>query len=516
MLANGELGALRVTQSAHNGSVDPYLLRRIEQLGGTIAEVLGRLRNPDGSNGDSGSHLPRILFLTHYFPPEGNAPATRVHALCRQWVAEGQSVTVITGVPNVPSGVVYDGYENRLFQRERLDGIDIIRVWTYLAANRGTLRRILNYVSYMVTATLAASFAPRCELVVATSPQLFCGWAGAVVARLRRVPFVLEIRDLWPDSIATVGAMRNRRMLRLLTWLERRLYQAADHIVTVGEGYRDELRRKGVPADKMSVIPNGVDPRSATTATGADWVRPTWMLGSRFVCAYVGTVGMASGLDVVLRAAEQLRAQGDTRICFLVVGDGAVRADLQRQAEAAALDNVIFTGRQEKHLISDILTSADACLVHLRKRPLFTTVLPSKLFEAAAMARPIVLGVEGHAAALVRQADCGICIEPENAQALVHATQQLAADAELCAQLGNRGRAFFSQHYDRQTLARRYRDLLQRVWNAAPRHRRVALLPPHPLDPNSTPPADLAPRIEPAQLAPAVLSALRASSDPRG
>jgi len=479
--AGADIGSFQVMQKMRNGTVDPYLLRRIDQLGGSIAEALGRL--PHRSQTGASPATPnrpagRVLFLSHYFPPEGNAPATRVHGLCRQWVADGQHVTVITCAPNVPSGVVYEGYRNRLYQRERVDGIDVIRVWTYLAANRGTALRILNYLSYMVSATVAALFTGRCDVVVATSPQFFCGWAGVLVAALRRVPMILEIRDLWPDSIVAVGALRNRRLLSSLAWLERRMYQAAQHIVAVGDGYRDELLKKGVAHSKITVIPNGIDIDAPVHTGTPAWVRERWNLGEGFICAYVGTVGMASGLDVVLRAAEILRGRADLSVRFLIVGDGAVRAELEQAVHSAGLDTVIFTGRQEKRVIPEIIAATDACLVHLKKQPLFATVMPSKMLEAAAMAKPIVLGVEGHAAELLQRAGGGICIEPENADALVTAVESLARNPALGRTLGQRGREFFQTHLDRRALARDYLALLHQVGHHATPHAQPGGVPP--------------------------------------
>ena len=219
----------------------------------------------------------RILFLSHYFHPEGNAPATRVTEMTRRWAAQGHDVTVITGVPNVPDGVVYPGYRNRWLQRETHAGVEVVRVWTYLAPNKGTARRILNYVSFMLTAALAGLFVRRPDVVIATSPQFFCGWAGVIVTALRRLPFVLEIRDLWPESIEAVGAMRNRRLLRFLEWLEQRMYAAASRIVTVGDGYRAKLIERGVDPERIDVIPNGVDlarvPRGRRRTPGARALR---------------------------------------------------------------------------------------------------------------------------------------------------------------------------------------------------------------------------------------------------
>lgn len=413
------------------------------------------------------SDLVRILFLSHYFPPEGNAPATRVHALAKHWVRAGHEVTVVTCAPNVPSGVVYDGYRNRLVQSETIDGIRALRVWTYLAANRGSARRIVNYLSYMTSAVAAAPFLPRPDVVVATSPQFFCGWAGVLVSRLRRVPLVLEIRDIWPESIVAVGAMRSRGLMAGLERIERAMYAAASRIVTVGDGYREQLEARGADRGRIAVIPNGVDRETFVPRAPEPEIRVRFGLEDRFVCGYVGTVGMASGLDTVLRAARLLQASGVERHVFLIVGDGAEREALERSAAADRLDNVVFTGRLDKREIPAVLATIDVCLVHLRDTPLFSTVLPSKLFEAAAMARPVILGVRGQAARLVEEAGCGVCMAPENEHELVRILERLAADPELCQRMGRAGEAYFGERFDRAELAARYLALLQEVAGAA-------------------------------------------------
>ncbi len=409
----------------------------------------------------------KIVFLSHYFPPEGNAPATRVFEMCRRWVRTGHEVTVITGVPNVPNGVVYEGYRNRLRQEETIHGIRVVRVWTHLAPNKGTVRRILNYLSFMISATLAGLFAPRPDVVIATSPQFFCGWAGVLVSRLRRLPFILEIRDIWPESIVTVGALRGRGLVALLEWLEKRMYAAARHIVTVGDGYRERLQEKGVPPERISVVTNGVDPATFFPREPDAALRERYGLAGRFVCSYVGTIGMACGLDVVLRAAQRLKEKGRDSIRFLLVGDGAVRAELEQQARTAGLDEVVFAGLQPKPAIPAFLAVSDACLVHLHKRELFKTVLPSKILEAAAMEKPIILGVRGHAERLVREAGAGICIEPDNADELVAAVERLASDPELGKKMGRAGRDHVRQHFNPDVLAAEYLALIAAA--AAPR-----------------------------------------------
>jgi glycosyltransferase involved in cell wall biosynthesis len=405
----------------------------------------------------------RILFLSHYFFPEGNAPATRVYELSRRWVRMGHEVTVVTCAPNVPSGVVYPGYANRPCQREVVDGVDTRRVWTWLAANEGTFRRTANYVSFMLTGTLAALAAPRPDVLIATSPQFFCGWAGVLASGARRLPFVLEVRDLWPESIVAVGAMRPSRTIRLLEWLERRMYAAATRIVTVGEGYRRKLAERGVDPGRVELVPNGVDLAMFRGEADGSRVRREFGLGDAFVCAYVGTIGMGSGLDVVLRAGRLLYERGRDDVRLLLVGDGAIRERLEREARAAGLANVVFTGRLDKARMPEVLAAADACLVHLARRELFTTVLPSKIFEAAAMARPIVLGVEGFATELVGGAGAGLLIEPENEAELVAAVLRLADDPALAKRLGEAGRSGIAARYDYDELAGRYADLLGKI-----------------------------------------------------
>lgn len=417
----------------------------------------------------------RILFLTHYFPPEGNAPATRVAALAKRWVAAGHEVTVVTGVPSVPDGVVYPGYRNRWWpQEEVFDGVRVIRVGTFIAANKGSGRRILNYLSFMLSAFFRLIFLRRPEVLIATSPQFFCGWAGVLgkwwfrISRpwTRRPKFVLEIRDLWPESIGAVEAIANRRILRILEWLELRMYAAANRLVTVGPGYRDRLGERGVPHEKISIIMNGVD-RDLLEATEPDptELRDDWGLQGKLVCSYIGTIGMASGLEVFVRAARILKERGEDRIRLLAVGDGAVRGDLERQAKAEKLDVLVFTGRRPKEEMPFFLAATDLCFVHLRKTPLFETVMPSKIFEAFGMRRPILIGVDGEARRLVAKSGGGWAIPPEDEEALVKALIDALSQEEERRTRGERGRSFVLKYFDRDRLAIDYLEILEALLN---------------------------------------------------
>jgi len=417
----------------------------------------------------------RIIFFSHYYPPEVNAPASRTSEHCRAWVKAGHDVTVVTCVPNHPSGKVYPGYKNSLFQTEILDGVRVVRVWTFLAANEGFVLRTLNYLSYLLSATLALPWLPPADVVISTSPQFFCGLAGLTARSFKGAPWVLEIRDLWPESIVTVGAMRKGLAVRLLERLEALAYASADHIVSVTDSFVPHIVACGGDPGKIAVIKNGVDLELFTTEGTTTWVKTQLGLAGRFVAAYVGTHGMAHGLGTILEAAERLR--DDPRIAFLLVGDGAERANLERMREQKKLDNVTILGQRPKEDMPKIWAATDAGLILLKRNDLFKKVLPSKMFEAMAMKCPIILGVEGEARSLLVEADAGIAITPESAEELAAAVVRLAENPALAGQLGVQGHAHVRDHYDRARIAGRYLDLLKEA--AAAGHRRHAPVSPN-------------------------------------
>lgn len=402
----------------------------------------------------------RILFFTHYFPPEVNAPASRTFEHAREWARAGHEVVVVTCAPNHPGGKLFPGYENRFRQSETIDGVRVLRVWTFLAANEGFLRRTLNYVSYAIAATLATIGLERPDVIVSTSPQFFCGLVGLVAKQLKRAPWVLEIRDLWPESIVTVGAMRKGVLVRFLERLEALAYAKSDRIVSVTDAFVPHIRERG-GADKISVIKNGADLTMFSRFAGDGDVKRDLGLRERFVAAYVGTHGMAHGLDTILEAAYLLR--GDSRIAFLLVGDGAERQRVLQRKDDMGLDNVVMLGQQPKSAMPGIWTATDASLILLRRSDLFRKVLPSKMFEAMAMGRPIVLGVEGEARDLLDEAGAGLAIAPESAEELAEAVTRLADDPVLAERFGAQGEAHVRANYDRARLAARYLNLLFEV-----------------------------------------------------
>ena len=261
-----------------------------------------------------------ILFLSHYFPPEGAAGAVRAFAHTKRWVASGEDVTVITCAPHYPTGRVLPGYRNCVRQVQTVEGIRVVRVGTYLAANKGVMKRTANYLSYMVMAVMASILERRPDVVIATSGQFFCGLAGTFVSKLLRRPLLLEIRDLWPESIAAVGAVRSGRMLRLVERMEQFMYASAEHIVAVGEGYRQGLIERGVAPERVSVVMNGVDAEVFHQGVKDPALVDRLGVGGRYVVSYCGAIGLAHGLEVVLRAALSLRERGREDIVFLLVG----------------------------------------------------------------------------------------------------------------------------------------------------------------------------------------------------
>ena len=405
----------------------------------------------------------KILFFSHYYTPEGNAPATRVSALCERWVKAGHDVTVVTCPPNVPNGIVYDGYANKRTS-EVINGVKVERVKLYIAANKGAVKRVLNYVSYFVKSLLAAMRLPKPDVVIATSPQIFCGYVGVWYKRLRRVPLVMEIRDIWPESMFAVGANVPKIGIWMLEIIEKAMYRKCDKLVTVGQGYFDRLAEKGVPKEKMSIVMNGTDLAVYSPREKNMELLKKYGLDGKFVVSYIGTVGMACGLEVVLEAAEILgRKEHKDRkeVVFVIVGDGAHREQLESEAKKRGLANVVFTGRQPKSSMPDWVSSSDANLVHLKKTELFTTVMPSKIFESAGCKRPIIMGVDGFAKKLVMDAHAGLDMTPENADSLVECVEKLVGDPELCKQIGENAYNNIAKVHNRDKQAEDYLKTLE-------------------------------------------------------
>lgn len=354
----------------------------------------------------------KILFLTDNFPPEVNAPASRTFDHCREWVRAGNEVTVITCAPNFPQGKVYAGYKNKLLQTEMMEGIRVIRVWTYIVPNKGFFKRTLDYISFSITGFLAGLFV-KTDLIVATSPQFFTALAGRTLHWWKHKPWVMEVRDLWPESIKTVGAMNDSLFIRYFEWQEMRCYRSATRLVVVTDSFRKKLIERGVPEEKIYVVKNGVDKSLfRPMEKDASLVKELGLENKR-VIGYIGTHGMAHKLDFILHCAKEMEDQDEFR--FLFLGGGAEKENLVALKESLGCKNVIMLDSVPKAEVKRYISVLDVCLINLKKSPLFTTVIPSKIFENAAMRIPILMGVEGEAQEIVESYGAGVCFEPENA-----------------------------------------------------------------------------------------------------
>ncbi len=344
-----------------------------------------------------------------------------------------------------------------------MDGIRLLRTYVYAAANKGTLKRMLSYASFMLSAmTIGRLRVPQPDVVVATSPQLLCAAVGWFLARTLRVPFVFEVRDLWPESILAVEALKDSALIRLMKRLSCFLYQHCDRIVTVGEGYRRGIHsRYGIPEHEMEVVRNGIDTSLFVPSPRDNEVRKRYGWEDRFVLMYVGTHGMAHGLHHVLEAADALRGEPDK--LFVFVGEGAEKDNLKRQAVRLQLPNVRFIDQQPKSRIPLFYAACDLGLVMLRNTPLFQEVLPSKIFEYLGMERAVLLNVAGEARQVVETAEAGVYVPSGDVPALVNTIRRLAGRRAELEEMGRRGRRFVLEQFDRRALARRYLDILESV-----------------------------------------------------
>jgi len=393
-----------------------------------------------------------VLVVADNFSPERNAPANRTYAHSRRWVAAGTAVTVVTSVPNFPAGVVQAPYRNRLVQRETMAGVEVVRVWTYLAPNQAVVRRSLDFLSFAVTGFFGGLRQPA-DVIVATSPQLLAGVCGALLGWVRRKPWLFEVRDLWPDSIVALDMMRPKNpFVRLLRFIENRLYRSASRIVTTNEGIRERLIARGVPAQKIGVVPNGVDAAEFSPRARPENLAGKYGLKDRFVVGYIGTQGLAHDLQSVVRAAEKLRG-----VTFLFVGEGAQHETLVRHVARAGLDNFHFVRSVPSDEVPDHIACCDVLLVPMKRTQTLSDTMPSKIFEIAAMERPIVIAAEGIAADLVRKHRAGLAIEPESVPALIAAIERLRDEPGLAESI-RPGSRTLAAAFSRDTFAAKMLD----------------------------------------------------------
>ena len=432
----------------------------------------------------------RVLIVTHYFPPETGAPQARLSGLAATWAADGDDVTVLTGMPNHPTGVLPPSYRRAVLRRERRDGYRVVRTWLYATPNEGVARKTLGHLSFMATSVLLGGRASGpADVVVVSSPTFFSILSGWLLARSKRARFVVEIRDLWPAIFVELGVLTNRRLIRVLERLELAAYAAADQVVVVSEGFRADLIRRGVPPEKVHTIRNGVDPgrfasaaerfgESSAESSGEGSGEQNGLrarLGAGpgdCLVLYAGTHGISQALTSIAEAAALLDGRSASggaisggsasggAIRFAFVGEGADKKRLERRVTELGLGNVTLLPSVPSAEMPALLAAADICLVPLRKVPLFATFIPSKMFEYLAAGKAVVGSVTGEAAQILAEAGA-VVVPPEDSGSLAAAIAALAADPQLRAEIGRVGAAFVERHYDRAALAREYRKILE-------------------------------------------------------
>ncbi|MBU0924987.1 glycosyltransferase family 4 protein [bacterium] len=399
----------------------------------------------------------KILFITDNFAPEVNAPATRTYEHVKEWIKDKDiEVTIITCAPNFPHGKVYEGYKNKLYQKEYIDGIEVIRVWSYITSNSGFVKRVLDYISFGIMAFIVGLFKKH-DLIIATSPQFFTTWAAWGLSKIKRKPWIFELRDLWPESIKTVGAMKQGKVIDILEKIELGLYKNCNKVVAVTDAFKTNLINRGIDANKIEVVTNGSNVELFSTREKNQELLKSLGLENKFIIGYIGTHGMAHSLDFIVTSISKSE---DKDIHFLFIGDGAMKEKVLEIANDLKVKNATFLNPIKKEEVPEYLNICDVSLAPLKKEDNFKTVIPSKIFEASAMLKPTLLGVEGQAQKIIETHNAGLCFEPENEKDFLEKIYILKNDKEKYKEL-QKGCEELAIEYDRKKLAEKMLKIIK-------------------------------------------------------
>jgi len=405
-----------------------------------------------------------LLLIHQYFAGPTEPGGTRHYELASHLVRDGHECAIVASTFNYSSGKrAVEG--NGLVIEQDIDGIKVLRAYTYPSLHRSFTWRVVALVSFMFSSVWAALRVKRVDLVMGTSPPLFQAVSAWFVSVVRRRPLLLEIRDLWPEFAVDIGVLTNPVLIKIARWVEIFLYRHATHLLVNSPAYRDYLLAKGVPDEKISVIPNGVDPDMFPLGVDGTPIRDEFGLHGKFVVTYAGALGMANDLDTLLRAANRVR--DDDRFRFLIVGAGKDRAHLESRVAELKLTNVIFTGSRNKSEMPAILAATDACVATLLNIPMFRTTYPNKVFDYMAAERPTLLAIDGVIRKVVEDGDGGLFVPPGDDAALAAAAVTLCDNPERARAMGRSARRHVEQNFNRHRQAEDFVRLVTRLAHGA-------------------------------------------------
>jgi glycosyltransferase involved in cell wall biosynthesis len=407
----------------------------------------------------------KVLLIHQAFVSPQDAGGTRHFELARFAQSRGHSMTIVASDLSYLSGKKHAD-SHGLVTRQDVEGIQVLRAYTYPSLHRSFVWRIVSFLSFMFTSVWAGLRAGPVDVVMGTSPPIFQAFSAWLVAFLRRKPLLLEVRDLWPDFAVDMGVLKNPLLIQVSKWLEMFLYRRAAHVLVNSPAYRRIIIAKGIPESKVSLIPNGVDPTMFDPAEKGTEVRQQWKLGEAVVALYAGALGMANDIPTILRAAQLTKDEPSIRWVF--AGDGKERAKLEAMARDLGVEHsTLFTGARPKAEMKQFMGAADICLATLQNIPMFKTTYPNKVFDYMAAGRPTVLGIDGVIREVIEAAEGGVFVQPGDAKALAEAVRGLAANPDLRKRQGERARAYVIQHFDRRQQAVQFVELLEGFRDAA-------------------------------------------------
>jgi len=404
----------------------------------------------------------KILYVTQYFPPDKGAAQIRAKEMVKSLVKAQHKVAVLTEFPNYPSGIVLSRYRFKLFEKDTYHGAKVTRVFVKSSPKMNFTNRMLYYLSFMISSIVGAmKLKDKYDLVYATSPPLFVGLSGFIISRLKKAKFVFEVRDLWPESAIALGALKNKIVVRLSHRLADFCYQKANKIVAVTRGIRDHLERRGLDGTKLCIIQNGVDLKMFNDSQRNQLSKEKLGYQDKLIVLYAGLLGLAQGIETLVEVAKVLRHE--KRVHFLFIGNGPLKRKLLQMQESNRLENIMIMDEMTRKEVIEYMTLANCCLVPLRKAEIFRTALPSKMLEAWACGKPVVLSVDGEAREHLEKAKAGIWVEPEDSKGIANAVKYLHDNPELCQVYGSNGRKYVEKHFSRKVQAERLEKILLEV-----------------------------------------------------